>query len=95
MRPLIVSKSIQDKLRDKHNISVREVEQCFENRIGEYLEDTRVDHKTNPPTLWFVAETNCGKLLKVIFMFIDGNVHLKSAFEADQNAIRLYNEFAR
>lgn len=90
--PLIVSAVILEKLRDKHGVSRREVEQCFENKCGMYLIDERADHQTDPPSLWFLAPTNEGRLLKVVFMFLDGNIHIKSAFEPEQDAITLYDE---
>ena len=95
MKNFIVSAGVLVKLRDKHNVSQREVEQCFENLCGVYLEDTREDHQTDPPTLWFIAPTNRGRLLKIIFMFIDGNVHIKSAFEPHQEAIDIYDQHGK
>lgn len=52
---LKISKSIIGKLKSKHNVSVDEVFECFLNRTKGLLEDTRVNHKTNPPTLWFIS----------------------------------------
>ena len=91
MRNLIVSAAVLAKIRDKHNVTVREVEQCFENKVGVYLEDERPTHQTDPATLWFVATTHRDRLLKVSFMFLDGNVHLKSAYDAEPEAIALYD----
>ena len=90
-----MSAGVLAKLRDKHGVSLREVEQCFENLCGMYLEDTREDHQTDPPTLWFIAPTNQGRLLKVIFIFLDGNVHIKSTFEADHEAIDIYERHGK
>jgi hypothetical protein len=70
--------------------SRREVEQCFENKCGTFLPDTREDHQTDPPTLWFIAPTNPGRLLKVIFVFRDGNIYVKSAYEPEPAAITIY-----
>lgn len=95
MRNLIVSAAILGKLREKHGIELREVEQAFDNKCGFLLIDDREDHRTDPPTLWFVAPTNRGRMLKVIFMMIDGNIHLKSAYTADQAAISLYDEIGK
>jgi len=95
MRPIIVSAAVLAKLRDKHDVELREVEQAFENKCGNFLVDDREDHQTDPPTLWFVAPTNRDRLLKVIFMFLDGNIHLKSAYEADGDAIALYEDIAK
>ena len=90
MKNLIVSAGVLAKLREKHNVSEREIEQCFENLCGLYLLDEREDHQTDPATLWFVAPTNQGRVLKVVFMFVDGNVHIKSAFEPELEAINFY-----
>ncbi len=87
----IVSAGVLEKLRDKHAVvSVREVEQCFENKCGMYLEDEREDNRTNPATLTFIAPTNQGRLLKVAFIFLDGNVHIKTAFDPDADDIAFY-----
>ena len=95
MKNLIVSAGVLAKLRDKHQIDRREVEQCFENLCGDYLEDTREDHRTDPPTLWFIAPTNRGRLLKVVFLFRDGNAHIKTAFEPEQQAIETYDRHGK
>lgn len=90
-----MSNDIVEKLRVKHGVTRREVEQCFENRVGTFLEDTREDHQSDPPTLWFVAPTNCDRLLKVVFMFADGNVRIKTAYEAEPEAIRIYEKLGK
>ncbi len=84
MDNLKISDATLRKLRKKHQVSRREVEQCFENRVGRLLEDTRVTHKTTPPSLWFLAKTNPGRLLEVVYIQIDATVELKSAFEPIQ-----------
>ena len=95
MRNLVISEQIKAKLRDRHTVTRNEVEQCFANKCGTYLEDTREDHQSDPPTLWFVAPTNRGRLLKVIFIYRNGKVFLRSAFEADQKAIRIYDQYGK
>lgn len=95
MKNLIISEAIQKKLSDKHNVSRRDVEQCFKNKCGLFLLDDREDHKTNPPTLWFVAPTNCGRMLKIILVYRDGSVYVKSAYDATQDIQNLYDKFAK
>jgi uncharacterized DUF497 family protein len=95
MRPLVIAPSVLEKLKEKHNVTVREIEQCFENRVGNYLEDDREEHKTNPPTLWFVAPTNYERVLKVVFIFVDGNIHIKSAFEPRKVVVELYERLGK
>ncbi len=95
MKNLIVSAGVIAKLREKHGVTERGVEQCFENKCGMYLLDDREDHRTDPPTLWFLAPTNEDRLLKVVFMFVEGNVHLKSAFVPEQAAIDFYEKHGK
>lgn len=92
---LVISQKILDKLTDKHGVSEREVEQCFENRTGNLLEDTREDHKSDPPTLWFVAYTNKNRLLKVCFIEDGGKIFIRTCFEADQKAIDIYRKYGK
>jgi hypothetical protein len=76
VKVIVISPVIMEKLEKKHGVTRREIEQCFENRKGGYLEDTREEHKTDPATLWFVAPTNCGRKLKIIFVFNNGNLYI-------------------
>jgi uncharacterized DUF497 family protein len=43
-----------------------------------------------PPTLWFIAETNAGRPLKVVFQVRDGNMHVIIAHEANDIEMRIY-----
>lgn len=95
MKNLVVSAGVLNKLREKHGVAVREIEQCFENKCGTYVIDDREDNRTDPVTLTFVAPTNQDRLLKVCFMFIDGNVHIKSAFEPTQADIDYYDKHGK
>lgn len=95
MLNLIVSSSVLLKLGAKHQVTVREIEQCFDNKCGLFLEDCREDHKTDPATLWFIAPTNRNRQLKVVFIFIAGNVHIKSAFEPNEDELSLYADLGK
>ncbi|MDO3521828.1 ADP-ribosyl-(dinitrogen reductase) hydrolase [Ralstonia pseudosolanacearum] len=95
MIPLAITPSIKHKLEIKHNVTELEVRQCFLNRCGIYLVDDREDHRTDPPTLWFVAETDRGRVLKIIFMHVDGNVVLKSAFDASPAVQGIYDRLGK
>ena len=61
------------------------------NRIRSYLIDNRLDHQTEPITEWFIAENDRGILIKVVFIFDDGLIYLKSAFPPNSTEIRIYN----
>lgn len=90
---LIVSPAIRQKLWTKHNVTVEEVEECFANCPGHFLRDTRGRHKTKPPTLWFIAATDRGRYLKVIFIQGSGGNFLKSAFAPDEVETRIYARY--
>lgn len=92
---LRISQGVLEKLGTKHKVDRREIEQCFDNKCGLFLMDDREDHQSDPPTLWFVAPTNKGRLLKIIFIYRDGHMDLRSAYDADAAAQRLYDRKAR
>lgn len=90
MISIIISATISTKLQHKHGVMREEISECFDNRCGIFLVDDREDHKRNPPTLWFVAETRKGRLLKVVFQIRDGNCHIITAYDPNADEIRIY-----
>lgn len=93
-----IANTILTKIQEKHGVSPKEVDECFMNRDGRYLVDTRENHQTNPQTLWFIAETNKGRLLKICFVpkgvgNEDGPT-LKSAFEPNDVEKDIYQRKA-
>jgi hypothetical protein len=95
---LKISDAVRLKLATKHGgISEEEIQECFANREGEYLVDEREDHLTDPPSLWFVAETNNGRVLKVVFMHYKdtGEYVLKTTYSANPEGIRIYSKYAK
>jgi hypothetical protein len=91
MKNLVISPAIEGKLTLKHQITRQDVEQCFVNRTRSYLIDDRLDHQTEPQTEWFIAENDRGVLIKVVFIFDDDLIYLKSAFPPNAIEIRIYN----
>ncbi len=91
MHNLKISPDIQRKLSFKHSVTRLEVEQCFVNRSGRLLMDTREKHKTDPPTLWFLALTNQSRVLKIVYIQIGSTIHLKSAFSPNETEIEIYS----
>ena len=90
-----ISKRIVEKLKIKHKVSVNEVVETFLNRTLGFLEDTRLNHKTEPPTLWFIAETDRGRLLKIVFMIVEeGTYEIKTAYEPNQAELQIYEKYA-
>jgi len=92
---LKVSSRVAAKLVAKHSVSVEEIEQCFATRRkgAKFLQDTREEHATDPPTLWFVSDTYHGRKLKVVFMKDGGDIILKTAYPANDMEIRIYNKY--
>lgn len=80
---LIISRKILRKINIKHNVTREEVEQCFMNQASRYLTDEREQHATGTgaPTLWFIGETDTGRLLKIVFVLEHGNLYLRTAFQ--------------
>lgn len=92
MKGLITSRWVIEHIA-KHSVTRREVEQCFENRCGNFLYDNRENNKTDPPTEWFVAETNSGRRLKIVFVPKDGKIFLKTAYDANPEEVRIYEKY--
>jgi uncharacterized DUF497 family protein len=94
LKNLKISDDVLEKITKRHNVNILEVEQAFSNRYAGLLEDKRFQHKTNPPTLWFLAPTNAGRRLKIVYMQIGLEIHVKSAFEPNTEEERIYMKFA-
>ena len=92
---LKISAAITLKLNNKHKVTVDEVFECFMNRTKGLLEDTRVNHQTNPPTHWFIAETDHGRLLKIVFMKRqNGSYEIKTAYTPNETEVNIYERYA-
>ncbi|MBN6074187.1 ADP-ribosyl-(dinitrogen reductase) hydrolase [Aggregatibacter actinomycetemcomitans] len=94
---IIISSQIQFKLKTKHNISDPEsaIREAFCNMDGETLIDTREDHASDPPTEWFISETNFGIKLKVCFIEKDGNFYIRTAYAPNAEEIRIYEKYGK
>jgi len=90
---LIISQQILEKLKSKHNVSEEDVAQCFANRTGNYLLDTREAHASDLPTRWFISETDYGRKLKVVFIFKDGDIFLRTAFAPNAKELDIYTKY--
>lgn len=90
MKNLNISESVLRKLKDAHGVGRTEVEQCFLNRQGHLLVDNRALTRTNPPTLWFIACTNKGRALKVVYIQKGSVVELKTAYDPNEEEARIY-----
>lgn len=82
---------MQEKLAQKHGgITEAEINQAFLNREGPILIDDREEHASDPPTKWFCAETDHGRMLKVVYIAKDGKIFLKTAYEPAQPTVDSY-----
>lgn len=87
-----ISPNIADKIEGR-KITEKDLCQCFENVEGKFLEDTRSEHKTDPATMWFVAPTNKGRCLKIMFITRGDCVDIKSAYEATDEIQAIYMKY--
>jgi hypothetical protein len=89
---LIISPKIREKLAQKNPpVTDEEVRECFWNRTARTLTDSRSEHRTRPPTRWFIAETATGRRLKIVFIRIPSGglatIHVKMGhFSPDSRA---------
>lgn len=90
---LVISEPTKQKLLASHGVTPREVEQCFENQAGRSLHDNRLQHQTEPPTLWFIAQTNNRRTLKVVYILIGGKVHIKTCYEPNDTEKFIYQKY--
>lgn len=86
---IVISDTIRAKLAAEHDVGPPEVHQCFANRTGKLLIDTRDEHATDPPTRWFIAPTNRGRLLKVCYV-PRGHYYLRTCYEPNETELAIY-----
>jgi hypothetical protein len=92
---LTVSPSVLQKIKTKHDITEEQIYECFYNRTHGFLIDSREEHKSDPPTNWFISETDCGLRLKVCFIQIGTEIKLKTAFvPTNPNTVEMYYRMA-
>jgi hypothetical protein len=89
---IFVAPGVQEKLTTKHDgITLRDIRECFANRTGKYLKDTRETHLTDPCTLWFIAETDYGKKLKICFIPYPDRLVIKTAYAPNKTELDIYD----
>jgi|SRR5580658_8705992 uncharacterized DUF497 family protein len=94
---ITVSSKVAAKLHEKHGVTADEVRQCFANRDGGLLEDDREEHRTDPPTQWFIGQTNKRLKLKVIFIQRQTDsgprIDIRTAYPPNDREIRIYEKY--
>ena len=87
----LISDATAKKLKEKHHVEEHEVVECFQNRISRPLVDDREEHKTHPPTQWFISDTNTGRRLKVVFIQISATeCVIRTAYLPDEIEEKMY-----
>jgi hypothetical protein len=71
-----------------------EVHQCFANITGQLLIDTRESHLTDPRTVWFIAPTNKGRLLKVCYV-PKGDFFLRTCYPPNDAELAIYRKYGK
>lgn len=93
-----ISTAVRQKLATKHSVTEDEVIECFSSRIanGKFLKDSREEHQTNPPSLWFIGTTDAGRRLKVVFIYCSDSKEfvIKTAYEANGEEVRIYKKYS-
>ena len=91
----LVSEKIRTKLANKEPpVSQEEIEQCFATRDSSFLEDTRANNSTIPPTLWFISDTFMGRKLKICFIQLQNGIAIKTAYEPSPAEVKVYRKYA-
>jgi hypothetical protein len=91
---LKISPKVAAKLAAKTPpVTRQEIEQCFANRNGNYLVDPREEHASDPPTRWFIAETDFGRLLKVVFIPLEREIVIRTAYDPNEEERRIYKKY--
>jgi hypothetical protein len=88
---LVISPKVAAKIAAKiPPVTAEEILQCFANRTTLYLIDNREQHQSDPPTRWFIAQTDFGRKLKIAFVPRADKIHIRSAYDPSPAAIEYY-----
>lgn len=92
---LIISQKVRAKLANKQPpVNEDEIRQCFANKNGKTLLDSREANASTPPTRWFIAETDFGLRLKVCYIpNPPEGVIIRSAYAPNDDEKRIYAKY--
>lgn len=54
------------------------------------LTDNRLNNQTDPPTRWFIAETDMGRRLKIVYIRTDKEFIVKTAYPPNAEELEIY-----
>ena len=76
MAPFLIPPHILIKIREAHGVDEEEVKEAFFNRDNEICDETREQHRRDYNKIWFISETDKGRLLKVVLAELQGDDQL-------------------
>ena len=91
---LVISPAVKEKLKTRHNVSYEDILECFGDENLRLLVDDRENNETTPKTQWFIGTTDHGKRLKVVLIFVDNEIVIKTAYPPNAEEERIYAKFA-
>jgi hypothetical protein len=89
---LFMRPGLRKKVKENYGISFKEIKECFLNREKGFLIDER--GKYDYPSLGFVAKTDRGWKLKIIFVYNNGVYEVKAAYPAKEIEEKIYDNKA-
>jgi len=94
MAPFVIPSYILTKIREKHGVELEEVKEAFFNRIDHMPRESREKHQRDYKKIWFISETDSGRLLKVVIAESDEDqLTLMSAYDpCEEDIIEYENE---
>jgi hypothetical protein len=95
MLKFTIAPGIEKKLAEKHRVTRAEIGQCFLNRQLPVLLDELEDHQTDPPTTFFIAYTNTGRRLKVVYIQKGPHVVIKTCYEPTEEMVEVYHQLIK
>ena len=92
MLRIFISNAVKDKLKNKHKVNPEWILGCFRNRRRDYMIEIREEHRTMPPTQWFIADYEPEKQLKICFVYLEEEraIVIKTAYPPCDREIEIY-----
>jgi hypothetical protein len=95
MAPFLYQDKVKAKIKELHEVEIEEVREAFLSHIAcneRFIEETRKEHLKVHKKLWFIAETDQGRLLKVVLAEEGDSLELVTAYDPDEEDINYYEK---
>jgi hypothetical protein len=95
MAPFLYQAKVKAKIKEIHEVEIEEVREAFLNHIAcneRFIEETRKEHFKVHKKLWFIAETDHGRILKVVVAEEGDFLELVTAYDPDEEDIIYYEK---